>query len=210
MKWWVKYGDRRSRRGVVDGPTSEPITCVSNSPGVRTFHPQCSMRARTGHGWRRLMEWHGGVPAGGDGQVRAAVALDDVAAQRVHTEDGQHELRPAEGVGGFERHLQGEVPHQLAAGPRLSRDLCDAVLLPLRSPPSPVVHLCTGQSCSLSAHPGCAGYAVSQATSRAASHGVSPGCFPVSACKRAATRRQHIITPPVLCSHCPPPCAGHA
>jgi hypothetical protein len=76
--------------------------------------------------------------------VRAAVALDDVAAQRVHAEDGQHELRPTEGVGGFERHLQREVPHQLAAGPRLPRDLCDAVLLPLRSPPWPASLQCTG------------------------------------------------------------------
>mmetsp|Transcript_15490 Transcript_15490/g.33514 ORF Transcript_15490/g.33514 Transcript_15490/m.33514 type:complete len:223 (-) Transcript_15490:487-1155(-) len=80
-------------------------------------------------GGERPVELHlAHVAPGGDGEVHAAVALDDVAPEAVHLEDAEHQLRPPEGVGALEGHVQREVPHQVPVRPSFSCDLCDAVL----------------------------------------------------------------------------------
>lgn len=41
------------------------------------------------------------------------VAADDVATERVEPVDAEHDARPAEWVGALERHIDGEVEHDV-------------------------------------------------------------------------------------------------
>jgi hypothetical protein len=88
-----------------------------------------------------------GAPARRCGQVRAAVALDHVAPKGVQAEHADHQLRPAEGVGALEGHVQRQVPHQRAVRP------CSGGMLRLLLAGycDPGKHACTTQRWALAA-----------------------------------------------------------
>ena len=55
---------------------------------------------------------HPPPPSPACGQVRAAVALDDVTAKAIQAVHAHHQLRPAKRVGRLVRDVEREVPHQ--------------------------------------------------------------------------------------------------